>query len=95
MDLDLQTRDWIASDLAGLTKIQALDVLQGQKSDAFHSLYQQACSLKRTAERRQRIIADDLKGMDGLDAFDGEWPYEQIQFWIDELFMFISGQGEE
>ena len=95
MALDQEDRERIASDLAGITKIQALDVLEGRKSDAFDSLYQQACSVKRTAERRLHLIADDLKGMDGLDAFDGEWHCEQIQFWINELFMFISGQGGE
>lgn len=90
MTLDLQTREWIASDLAAITQIHALDVLQDRKSDAFVSLYQQACAVRRCAQRRQRIIAEDLKGMNGLDPFDGEWHVERIQNWIDELSISID-----
>ncbi len=93
MALDLQTRDLIASDLAWITKVHALDVLQGRKSDAFGSLYQQACAVKRSAERRQRIIADDLDGMDGMSALDGlHTPSKSDN---PELFMFIAEQVKE
>ena len=94
MSMDLDTLNGIASDLATLSRYEALEVIEGRISENgilfLGSAKAVAESYRAAAKRRLEVIAHGLKTVQkGSDSH-----YIQIQECIHQLDTFIASQQE-